>query len=317
MDLVVKNANRTIPLWNHFLVNRWILAVDEVEQARIKTTPLVLDAGNFQVTLAPRTTRLTLRIEARLVLGTSNHLLLAIQQRWRFEIDPVLDAMGNPVPNAAGLPAAGRNRGCGNVWSSATIDADHGIVAFGTADCDYGADPPYHSGVLALDARSGRLRWAFTPHATDQTLCDVDFGATANRIRLDQRTYFGVGGKDGTYYMLDATTSDRHGRALWSTNVVFGGSAGGFFGGAAYDGKRSYSATGYGDFFNCDPTNPRDLPFQEPSIHAFDVRTGHVAWEQQLAQSFAATTAGDGVVLTTFPGTPEGGSPSAARLRRR
>jgi hypothetical protein len=60
--------------------------------------------------------------------------------------------------------------------------------------------------------------------------------------------------------------------------------------------QRSYSATGYGDFFNCDPTNPRDLPFQEPSIHAFDVRTGHVAWEQQLAQSFAATTAGDRVV---------------------
>jgi glucose dehydrogenase len=217
-------------------------------------------------------------------------------QRWRFEIDPVLDAMGNPVLNAAGLPAAGRNRGCGNVWSSATIDADHGIVAFGTADCDYGADPPYHSGVLALDARTGRLRWAFTLHVTDQTLCDVDFGATANRIRLDQRTYFGVGGKDGTYYMLDATTSDRHGRALWSTNVVFGGSAGGFFGGAAYDGRRSYSATGFGDFFNCDPTNPRDLPFQESSIHAFDARTGHVAWEGQLAQSFAATTAGDGVV---------------------
>jgi polyvinyl alcohol dehydrogenase (cytochrome) len=231
-------------------------------------------------------------------------------QRWRFEIDPVLDASGNPILNAAGLPAAGRNRGCGNVWSSGTVDTTHDVVAFGTADCNNGNDLPYHSGVLALDVLSGRLRWAFTPHAHDTTTCDVDFGATANVITSGDDVRFGIGGKDGTYYLLDAAPRDPHGRALWATNVVFGGSAGGFYGGAAYDGARTYSATGYGDFIGCDPTNPRDIPFQENSVHAFDVRRGKVAWEGQLSQSFAATTAGDGVIFTTFPGSFAGDPPA-------
>jgi hypothetical protein len=202
------------------------------------------------------------------------------------------------------LPAAGRNRGCGNVWSSASIDADHNLVTFGTSDCNFGSDLPYHNAVLALDSESGRLHWAFTPHANDTTACDFDFGATANVLRINGRTYFGIGGKDGTYYVLDALTSNPHGRTLWSTNVVPGGSGGGFYGGAAYDGRRIVSTTGFGDFLGC------NSPFQEPSIHAFDVRTGSVAWEGQLSQSFAATTAGDGVVFTTFPGTPNGLPPT-------
>lgn len=201
------------------------------------------------------------------------------------------------------MPAAGRNRGCGNVWSSASIDADHNLVVFGTSDCNFGSDLPYHNAVLALDSESGRLRWAFTPHANDTTACDFDFGATANVLRIDGKTYFGIGGKDGTYYLLDALTRNPHGSALWSTNVVFGGSGGGFFGGAAYDGRRIYSTTGFGDFFGCD-TSP-DASFQEPSIHAFDVRTGSVAWENYLSHSFAATTAGAGIIFTTFPGTPD------------
>jgi outer membrane protein assembly factor BamB len=38
---------------------------------------------------------------------------------------------------------------------------------------------------------------------------------------------------------------------------------------------------------------------QEPSMHAFDARTGAVVWQGQFAQSLAATVAGDGVVFTS------------------
>jgi hypothetical protein len=38
---------------------------------------------------------------------------------------------------------------------------------------------------------------------------------------------------------------------------------------------------------------------QEPSMHAFDARTGVVEWQGQSAQSLAATIVSDGVVFTS------------------
>ncbi len=212
--------------------------------------------------------------------------------RWRFEIDPLLDASGNVVLGPEGLPVGGYNRGCGNTFSSATFDEEHELVLFGTSDCNALAPLPYNDAVLALEARSGRLRWALAPHAHDDSACDVDFGATAN---LSQGHVAAIGGKDGTFYLIDPGT----GRALASTNVVFGGSAGGFFGGAAALAGRYYSATGFGDFTACAPGNPRDTFLQEPSLHAFDGRTDAALWEQQGAQSVAATVAGNGVLFVT------------------
>jgi outer membrane protein assembly factor BamB len=218
-------------------------------------------------------------------------------EQWHFEVDPVLDANGNPILNQNGLPAAGQNRGCGNVWSSASIDSEDGLVIFGTADCNSLPLLPYHIAVLALESASGRLHWAFTPHAGDTRACDFDFGATAN---LADGSHAAIGGKDGTFYLLDLVTPNPNGAVDWSTNVVFGGSAGGFYGGAADNGSLFFSTTGFGDFSACDPGNPGDLIIpQEPSMHAFDAGTGAVAWQGQLAQSVAATVASDDVVFTS------------------
>lgn len=228
------------------------------------------------------------------------------KEQWHFEVDPVLDASGNPILNNNGLPAAGQNRGCGDVWSSASIDTQDGLVIFGTADCNSLPLLPYHIAVLALEIDSGRLRWAFTPHAGDTRPCDFDFGATAN---LADGSHAAIGGKDGTFYLLDLATPNPHGAAAWSTNVVFGGSAGGFFGGAAFNGSLFFSATAFGDMSACDPSNPGDLVFpQEPSMHAFDAGTGAVAWQGQSAQSVAATVASNGVVFTSYENVFTGSS---------
>jgi outer membrane protein assembly factor BamB len=213
--------------------------------------------------------------------------------RWRFEVDPVLDAHGRVI--------GGLNRGCGNVWSSAAIDAPHRLVFFGTSDCQHDAVPPYHEAVVALETRTGRPRWVFRPRQTDT--CDFDFGATPNVIDLGPHHYVGIGGKDGTYYVLERLTDHPDGQLVWATNVVFGGMAGGFLGAAAFDGARLFSATGVGDYNPpslavCDPPNPRDTPIQEPSLHAFTAARGEVRWQQTGNQSFAPTTLAAGVVLS-------------------
>ena len=114
-------------------------------------------------------------------------------------------------------------------------------------------------------------------------------------------TFLGEGSKNGTYYSLDPRT----GRLRWSTNVVFGGSSGGFIGTTAYDGRRVLGATALGDFLPtsrgtlpvCDPSDPRDVAQQNPTDHAFDAATGAVLWQANDAASFSATTVAGGMMF--------------------
>jgi outer membrane protein assembly factor BamB len=113
--------------------------------------------------------------------------------------------------------------------------------------------------------------------------------------------FLGEGSKDGSYYSLDPTT----GTQRWSTNVVFGGFSGGFIASTAYDGGRVYGATAIGDFGRfesngqkrCEPSNPRDTLSQQPSDHSFNAATGAVAWQVNLASSFAPTTVAGGMTF--------------------
>jgi polyvinyl alcohol dehydrogenase (cytochrome) len=231
--------------------------------------------------------------------------------RWRFEVDPVLDQTGNPFIGPRGRLAGGQNRGCGNVWSSAAVDSINGLVFFGTADCQNRAVPPYHNAVIALDADSGRIRWAFRPDRPGT--CDFDFGASPNLVNLDQGRYVGIGGKDGTYYLLDRLTVDPRGRLAWSTRVVFGGDEGGFIGSTAVHGFRIFGATAIGDghIINmtglCEPSDPRDTFLQDPSMHALDLRNSRnpVVWQQNHNYSAAPTTVADGVVFSGLLGINE------------
>ncbi len=192
---------------------------------------------------------------------------------------------------------------CGSVWSSGTVLPDLGLVVFGTADCKFGGSAPYADSVIALRIANGRLAWKYHPigHAP---ACDDDFGASANAgISGGGRTTFlGVGSKNGSYYSLNPRT----GRLRWSTNVVFGGSSGGFIGTTAYDGRRVLGATALGDFLPtsrgtlpvCDPSDPRDVAAQNPTDHTFDAATGAVLWQANNSASFSATTVAGGMMFS-------------------
>lgn len=232
-------------------------------------------------------------------------------QIWRFEVD-------------VQAAATGQNRGCGDVWSSPAVDTKLDMVFFGTADCDEQPLPPYHEAVIALDLRTGSLRWVYRPRETDPYKCDFDFAASPNLINVNGRETVGIGGKDGTYYLLDRLT----GTKIWSTRVVFGGGFGGFFGGAAFDGQHIISATAFGDGnvqtqsglcdpTYSDPTNPNvvDTYIQDPSMHSLSASSGAILHEQSNNQSAGATTLAAGVVFSGFIGQSETDLPAVKAYR--
>ncbi len=198
---------------------------------------------------------------------------------------------GNPVwtretdidPSGAVL-----NDGCGNVWSTGTVLPALGTVVFDVADCQGASSGLLTEGVVALHISDGTIAWVFRP-ARRADSCDMDFGATAN-AGIGMRgvaQFLGVGSKDGTYYSLEPAT----GRLKWSTNVVFGGSAGGFIATTAFDGTRVYGSTALGDIDGpCAPNNPRDTAVQDPTVHELDARTGKVTFGESGYPSFAPTT---------------------------
>jgi polyvinyl alcohol dehydrogenase (cytochrome) len=215
------------------------------------------------------------------------------EMKWRFEVDPILDANGTPALDAMGTVIGGVNRGCGDAWSSGAVDEASGLIFFGTADCQSDAAPPYHEAILALNVATGKVVWVYRPRASDT--CDFDFGASANLIDVGGAQLVGEGGKDGTYYVLDRQT----GALVWKTNVVFGGSSGGFIGSTAFDGARIYGGTGIGELGGplCMPNNPNDVSVENPSFHAFDAATGTIEWENNQANTFAPTSVSGGAVF--------------------
>ena len=216
--------------------------------------------------------------------------------QWIRELDGT-DASGAPL-----------NDGCGNVWGSPTVERALGIEVVGTADCQTrGTTSPHAERALGVRISDGSIAWEFTPPRLppnpggSDPACDFDFGATPN-LGTDAAgipTFLGLAGKDGTYYALNPAHPDQ--KPLWSTNVVFGGSSGGFLGSTAYDGARAYGATAYGDFnpggLPCEPANPRDTMFQEPSLHALSASSGSIAWQQPATQSFGPTAVAGGMVF--------------------
>jgi polyvinyl alcohol dehydrogenase (cytochrome) len=226
--------------------------------------------------------------------------------------------LGLPAGFLAGRPGCGFDRrgdGCGGVWSTASVDTKRRLIFFGSSACIGNENAlPYEEAIIALGF-DGTPVWHWKPRAVDPD--DLDFGAAPNlfsiRVGRHRRDVLGMGGKDGTYYVLDRTgenaashvrwdAPDPSGLPYWRTNVVPGGGAGGIIGTPAVDerARRVYFGTAPG---TDDVFNP-----QRPTVHALDADTGAIVWqntaEPDADASFAPTSAIPGVV---FVGKDVGG----------
>jgi cysteine-rich repeat protein len=229
-----------------------------------------------------------------------------------------------PAGFLASRPGCGFDRavtGCGNVWSSPAIDATRGLIYFASSNCDTDNNPAtprpgptmpaYDEAIVALDF-NGYPAWRWRPREVDND--DLAFGAAPNLFTIEQggesREVLGVGNKDGTYYVLDRDgeneingvawdDADPSTLPYWRTNVVPGGDIGGIIATAAADEdrRRIYFSTAPGDNSDNAVFNP-----QRPVMHALNMDTGEVAWnnaaDTSAFASFSPTSAIPGVVFT-------------------
>jgi cysteine-rich repeat protein len=211
--------------------------------------------------------------------------------------------------------------GCGNVWSSPAVDANREQMYFATSNCDTDNNPntprpgptmpPFDEAIVALNF-DGTPAWRWRPREVDND--DLAFGAVPNLFSINvggaQRDVVGVGGKDGTYYVLDRDginevsgvawdDSDPSTLPYWRTNLVPGGDIGGIIATAAVDEDRGriYISTGPGTNAANGPPDPP----QRPTFHALDIDSGAVVWNDAARTSafasFAATSAIPGVAF--------------------
>ena len=214
------------------------------------------------------------------------------------------------VPDNNGI--AGGYSG-GSVWGSTpVIDAKRNALYVGTGNnysvpdsvamcakmspdnslCASAFD--YFNSVVALDLKTGEIRWANRAMSYDAwndscvfvasppgPECPVPFGpdydfsgAGPNFFTVDGRDMVGVGAKSGVYWALNPD----NGKLIWKTQVGPGGGIGGIEWGTASDDKGIYVPIA-----NQEGTNytlqPSDIPANGGSWAALDPATGKMNWQ--------------------------------------
>ncbi|HXC60337.1 MAG TPA: PQQ-binding-like beta-propeller repeat protein [Steroidobacteraceae bacterium] len=199
-------------------------------------------------------------------------------------------------PKKTGVSKAGTDQfgpsGVGT-WSAPTVDARRGLLYVGTGN-EY--TPPtgkLSDAVVALDLRSGSIRWSQQLMTGDvfnaqcarggATNCgpDHDFAAPIMLVRAPGgREVLVAGQKSGVVYGLDP---EARGKVLWQTRVGIGSSSGGVQWGMASDGRNVYAAVAdaartAGDQGSLQIGNASFDPVKGGGLTALNVLTGAKAW---------------------------------------
>jgi len=182
----------------------------------------------------------------------------------------------NAGPCTGHGPPSGCGYSGGAVWSTPAVDLSTGIVyastgnnytvpdeaikcqhealEHGTSDAACTAADDYFDSVLALELKTGKVKWGRKVEGWDAwnlacrsqgfggTWCpsaespDFDFGAGPNILKAGGRKLIGVGQKSGVFWALNPSS----GAVVWSRLVGPGTGEGGIQWGTAYDGARVY-----------------------------------------------------------------------------
>ncbi len=193
------------------------------------------------------------------------------------------------------------------VWSTVSVDLDAQTVFATTGNNYTDSAGPTSDSVIALDLRSGEVRWIRQVTTDDVfTLAnarsqDSDFGTNPILFEADvkgaRRRLLGAGQKSGMFSVLDRDT----GEIVWQRQVSDGSALiGGVFNNGAYDGRSIIMAGNNGPPGPApdSPDRPRTHPVGTSELVALDPATGDVRWQTELpAYVWAPITLADGVAF--------------------
>lgn len=203
----------------------------------------------------------------------------------------------------------------GGIWSSPTIDPGRGAVYVSTGNGYSDPSQPMTDAVVALDLRSGNVRWvnqltandAWTlgcrPTNSDNPNCpatlgpDYDFSASPALTTIDGRDLLVLPQKSGMTYALDP---EKQGALVWRHRIGQGSGRGGQYGGAV-DGRYAYFGVG-------------DSTTNAPGgMVAVDLATGKRAWHTPPDKTLCGPpgrdcNAAQGAAVTAIPGAVLSGS---------
>ena len=172
----------------------------------------------------------------------------------------------------------------GAIWSAPTVDVRRGLIYVATGDSYTDAELPTADSVLALDERTGAIRWSQQLLKGDNFLSgncgapvhpancpqppgpDADFGASPILHTLPSgRQLILAGQKSAQIYALDP---DARGKVVWTRRLGAGGPLGGVEFGMAADGGALYAPVS--DIFTAAP---------KPQLTALAIDDGRVLWK--------------------------------------
>lgn len=180
------------------------------------------------------------------------------------------------------------------VWNAPTLDVQRGLLYVGTGNNYTGPADSRSNAILAMDLRTGEIRWAWQivggdawnvgcmvglPTCPKNSGPDADIGSGVVFGTLADGTQrFFVGLKSGRTLSVDP---DTHDRALWTVRLGRGSIQGGIQFGMAFDGQRLYVPI-------ADMGNSMDVSTQardadagapRPGLYAIDPNSGAILWQ--------------------------------------
>ena len=217
--------------------------------------------------------------------------------------------------STAGIPLWGPAGAA--IWSAPTIDARRSLLYVATGNMYSGPAQPMANAVVALELKTGAVRWskqmtagdiyvsncrAGNPNCPETNGPDVDFGSPPMLVRTTAgRDLIVIGQKSGVGFALDP---EKMGEVVWEYRAGRGGVLGGIEWGSAVDGERAYFAVS-------------DILLPQPGgLHAVTLATGQRAWLAPPRPPACGTgrgcNAAQSAAVTVIPGAVFSGSNDGA-----